>query len=153
MRIKTDVKPLNWTGVEHPRSATQLRAFPHTIMLTPPSTGVVSGVKHRAYLQKEPGSLLELRDLLRNEIIRGDEYLAQVQNDLHENRELLEQWAQYEVTCSFQPLDHLVQLVLAKESVEQFLINWLKRRRNRLATVLRKLKTGRGNPEKPRLRH
>lgn len=81
---------------------------------------------------ESPGELCER---LRNEINHGKEYLLQVQAELRENRQLLEQWAQYEQTCSLQPLDHLVECVRVKQSVEEFLTGWLKRHQQRLAKL------------------
>jgi hypothetical protein len=83
----------------------------------------------------------ELRDRLRNEINRGKEYLTQVQRELRESREVLEEWAQYEQTCSLHPLERLVQSALLKESVEQFLIGWLNRRERQLQQLTAKLET------------
>jgi hypothetical protein len=88
-------------------------------------------------------SMIELRDRLRNEINRGKEYLAQVRRELHDSREVLEEWAQYELTCSLHPLEHLVQSTLLKESVEQFLIGWLNRREMRLQQLTAKLESNR----------
>lgn len=91
------------------------------------------------FLEVLPGETLpELRERLRNEINHGREYLLRVQNELRENRRLLEQWAQYEQTCSLQPLDHLVQSVWLKQSVEKFLTGWLQRRQQELAKLERK---------------
>ncbi|HTL16141.1 MAG TPA: hypothetical protein VL793_02840 [Patescibacteria group bacterium] len=86
-------------------------------------------------------SLPDLRDRLRNEINHGREYLMQVQSELHENRALLEQWAQYEQACSLQPLDHLVQSASLKENVEKFLSGWLKRREKELGRVERRIRS------------
>jgi hypothetical protein len=88
-------------------------------------------------------TMTELRDRLRNEINRGKEYLAQVQRELHESREVLEEWAQYELTCALHPLEQLVQSALLKESVERFLIGWLNRREKQLQQLTAKLETDR----------
>ena len=91
--------------------------------------------------------MTEMRDRLRNEINRGKEYLGQVRRELRENREVLEEWAQYELTCSLHPLEHLVQSVWLKESVERFLISWLSRREKKLQQLSTKIQPrGQGAP-------
>src|SRR5689334_1442264 len=87
-----------------------------------------------------PGeSVAERAERIHGEISHGKEYLNQVQAELKEQRRLLEGWAQYERTCSLQPLDHLVQTFLLKQSVEKFLVGWLKRRQKELDKLERKL--------------
>lgn len=115
-------------------------------MANPP--GFVSGVpgvsrfQTAPFLEVLPGeSLPELRERLRNEINHGREYLFQVQSELRENRRLLEQWAQYEQTCSLQPLDHLVQSVWLKQAVAEFLTGWLTRRQKEFDKVARKVES------------
>lgn len=139
MRAKTDLNMLNWDNMKEHRQTKDSYEFPHTPLLAPLAR-VGSCMKPGVYQQtRQPASLLETRESLRNEISRGKEYLAQVQSQLSENRELLEHWAQYEVTCSVPPLDHLVQSVGLKCKVEQFLIGWLARKQKELASTSRRI--------------
>ena len=140
MCAKTDVNQFSWNDAEQQRLTDKLVEFPHTPLLVPVINAAVNPLKRRPYHQlPEPDSPIELRDSLAIEINRGKEYLLQVQNELRENRELLEQWSQYEVTCSLQPLDHLVQSMWLKSKVEQFLTGWLDRKQKKLKLVLRKI--------------
>jgi hypothetical protein len=139
----TDVNTLPWNNAEETAVTSDPEEFPHAPFLVPLTSAGASPLKPRVYHQL--GSPLELRDSLRNEINRGKEYLLQVQNELRQNREWLEQWAQYEVTCSLQPLDHLVQSVWLKSRVEQFLVGWLRRKQKKLSMVLRKIESMPGN--------
>ena len=153
MCAKTDVNAFAWNDAEQPRPVHDPEQFPHTPFLVPVTNAVVSPLKPRTYHQLvESVSPLEVRDSLRSEISRGKEYLLQVQNELRQNRELLERWSQYEVTCSLQPLDHLVQAVWLKSKVERFLIGWLDRKQKKLSMVQRKVEAMAANGRLPHVR-
>ena len=153
MCAKTDVNNFSWNDAEPLRPVRDPEQFPHTPFLVPVTNGIVSPLKPRAYHRlAESVSPLELRDLLRGEISRGKEYLVQVQTELRQNRELLEQWSQYEVTCSLQPLDHLVQSVWLKSKVERFLIGWVDRKQKKLSIVQRKIEGMADNGRLPHVR-
>ena len=141
MREGMDVNTLSWQDAA-PEIAT--KHFP-TLATPPKFVSSVPGVNRfntMPFLELLAGeSLPELRERLRNEINHGKEYLLQVQSELRENRGLLEQWAQYEQTCSLQPLDHLVQSVWLKQAVEEFLTGWLKRRQKEFDKVARKIES------------
>ena len=152
MRAKSDAKPLKWTDVQ-PRSAGQVGLLPQSALLSPGARSAPPAVSRFSgpfNLKRTPASPEEIRDFLREELSRGRDYLAQVQAELSKNRELLEQWDQYEATCSLRPLDHLVQCVVLKEKVEQFLIGWLQRRQKDLAVVSRQLDPKQGQAKKRR---
>jgi hypothetical protein len=133
MRKKIDITNLNWGEAARSRLAWPLHSFRH-IALTPLSPETGAEPHSRA---EPPGaeSAEKRRERLRNEIACGAEYLAEVQRELRENRELLEHWAEYEASCLLQPLDHLMQSVMLKERVEQFLLAWLERRQAELAKL------------------
>jgi hypothetical protein len=80
-------------------------------------------------------ALLGQQDLLREEIKRGTERLAQVRTALAERRLRLEEWPTYEQRCSAGCLPSLTEVVWADERLEQFLTAWLERRQKRLEAV------------------
>src|SRR5260221_5372594 len=131
MREKIHLDTPNWPDTPRPQNFGELhRAIPSAGGEVIPS-GLIEAIPRE--------TMTEMRDRLRNEINRGNEYLGQVRRELRENREVLEEWAQYELTCSLHPLEHLVQSVWLKESVEQFLIGWLSRRETKLQQLTTKL--------------
>jgi hypothetical protein len=80
-------------------------------------------------------ALLGQEDLLREEITRGKECLAQAQKELAESRMLLEEWPAYEERCGRNCLPCLTDSVSGKRRIERFLTGWLKRRQEQLAAV------------------
>ncbi len=89
---------------------------------------------------------------MRSEISHGREYLFQVRRQLKENRQLLEEWAQYEAACALQPLDHLVQSASLKGEVERFLVGWLERHQKQLEEVSHEMEQCRRATRKSRRR-
>jgi len=93
-----------------------------------------AGQKRRAALalQERWNSWLLEREVLREEIKRGRECLAQVQEELAKTRAGLEDWVLYERQCGKNPLFSSTESLGARERVEQFLPGWLRRREERL---------------------
>lgn len=90
-------------------------------------------------LQEQWNAWLAQRDQLRNEIKRGRECLEQTRKDLAAVHGGLEDWTGYERICGKNPLCDYMQTLAAKERVEQFLPDWLKRREEQLKVISRKL--------------
>ncbi len=80
-------------------------------------------------------TLLGQQELLREEIKRGTECLAQVQAELAESRSRLEEWPTYEKRCGRNCLPSLTETVRVNRRVECFLTGWLKRRQAQFAAV------------------
>lgn len=86
-------------------------------------------------LQQQWNAWLAQRDVLRSDIKRGRECLEQTHKELAGLRANLEDWAGYERICGRNPLLEYMQLLAAKERIEQFLPNWLNRREAQLNTL------------------
>jgi hypothetical protein len=137
MPAKIEVNPTARSLRPTERLIAPLHVLPPVVLL---ENGGASNRGRRCKAEsKTTQSPAQTCELLRNEIAHGQEYLAQVRRELSDQRELLEQWSQYEAACSLQPLDHLVQSAALKEAVEQFLIGWLNRRQRQLTAVSRQL--------------
>ena len=80
-------------------------------------------------------TLLGQKDLLRDEITRGKESLAQAQKELAESRSRLEEWPTYEERCGARCLPCLTESVADNRRIERFLNGWLARREKQLAVV------------------
>jgi len=93
-----------------------------------------AGEKRRAALalQERWNSWLLEREVLREEIKRGRECLAQVQEELAKTRAGLEDWVRYERECGKNPLFTSTESLGAKERVKEFLPGWLDRREEQL---------------------
>ena len=91
-------------------------------------------------LQDEWEALLAERELFRNDIQRGCECLDAVRRELATLRAQLAQWPTYERICGHNPLPDLVQSIIVKERIEEFLPNWIARREDQLATLNREMK-------------
>lgn len=83
-------------------------------------------------LQQQWESWLVQRELLRNEIKRGREFLEHVQQELTSLRGRLEDWPAYERICGRNPVLDYMEAITAQERVEHFLPAWLKRREAQL---------------------
>lgn len=83
-------------------------------------------------LQQEWDAWLAEREVLRGDIKRGRECLEHTHEELAGLRANLEDWAGYERICGRNPLLEYMQLLSAKERIEQFLPGWLKRREAQL---------------------
>jgi hypothetical protein len=90
-------------------------------------------------LQDQWNAWLTRRELLRGEIKRGKEFLHQVRQGLAAERTSLEDWAGYERICGKNPLPEYMHSICAKERIEQFLPNWLKRREQELHLLDRQM--------------
>lgn len=147
MREQMDVNTLSWND---PGQEPAAKRFSELAAFAAPGTAAIGLFNTASFADTLPGETLpELGERLRTEMNRGREYLLQVQIELGENRRLLEQWAQYEQTCSVQPLDHLVQSVYLKQAVEKFLVGWLKRRKKDLDRLERELASAGKNLKRP----
>jgi hypothetical protein len=93
-----------------------------------------AGEKRRAALalQERWNSWLLEREMLCEEIKRGRECLAQVQEELAKTRAGLEDWVRYEQQCGKNPLFSSTESLGAKERVKDFLPGWLGRREEQL---------------------
>lgn len=80
-------------------------------------------------------ALLGQKDLLREDLKRGQECLNLARSELAENRSQLEEWPAYEGRCGGNCLPHLTESVAANRRVERFLTAWLRRRQDQLAAV------------------
>jgi hypothetical protein len=90
-------------------------------------------------LQEQWDVLFSAREELRNEIKRGRECLEQIQKELASMRGELDNWASFEKTCGKNPLLDYADKIAAKERIQQFLPEWIKRRESQLAAVCRDL--------------
>lgn len=86
-------------------------------------------------LQQQWDAWLAQREVLCGDIKRGRECLEQTHKELAGLRTNLEDWAGYERICGRNPLLENMQLLAAKERIEQFLPGWLKRREAQLHTL------------------
>jgi hypothetical protein len=98
------------------------------------SNGTPAAEQRRAALalQQQWDAWLCEREVLRGDIKRGRECLEHTQNELAGLRANLEDWVGYERICGRSPLLEYMQLLSAKERIEQFLPEWLKRREAQL---------------------
>jgi hypothetical protein len=92
-------------------------------------------------LQDRWNSWLGQREVLREEIKRGREYLEQAQQELNSIRAGLEEWTGYERECGKNPLLQYTQSLTAKEQVVEFLPSWLKRREERLTALIAEMES------------
>jgi len=90
-------------------------------------------------LQERWSSCLLQRELLRDEIKRGKECLAQVREELAGLHLRLEDWPAYERECGKNPLFRLTKALSVTERVEEFLPGWLERRESKLQALIREM--------------
>jgi hypothetical protein len=83
-------------------------------------------------LQQQWDAWLAQREVLSTDIKRGRECLEYTHKELARLRANLEDWAGYERICGHNPLLEYMQLLAARERIEQFLPDWLKRREAQL---------------------
>ncbi len=86
-------------------------------------------------LQEQWNTWLAQRDLLRTEIKRGKECLEQIEKELAALRVRLEEWPSYERHCGVNPLLDYAQSISAKERLQKFLPDWIRRREQQLAAL------------------
>lgn len=86
-------------------------------------------------LEMQWNALLGQEELLREEIRRGNECLAQARSELTESRSQLEEWPAFERRCGGHSLPRLTESVVANRRVERFLNAWLRQRQSRLEAV------------------
>ena len=96
-----------------------------------------SEVKRQAALalQEQWESWLVQRELLRNEIKRGQEFLDNIHKEVSNLRARLEEWPAYERICGRNPVLDYMEAIAAHERVGQFLPEWLRRREAQLNTL------------------
>ena len=92
-------------------------------------------------LQERWNAWLGKREVLREEIKRGRDYLQQAQQELNAIRAGLEEWTGYERECGENPLLQYTQSLAAKEQVVEFLPSWLKRREERLTALIAEMES------------
>jgi hypothetical protein len=80
-------------------------------------------------------TLLGQEDLLREEIARGKQCLAQARKELADSRSRLEEWPTYEDRCGVHCLPCLTESVARNRRIERFLNGWLARRKKQLTEV------------------
>ena len=97
-----------------------------------PRAGAQAERRAALVLQQQWNAWLDERDVLINEIKRGNECLAQIQEELGDMRVRLEEWAAYERHCGKNPLFDFMQSIATKERLERFLPRWLARREAQL---------------------
>ena len=90
-------------------------------------------------LQDEWEAWLIQREFLRSDAQRGRECLQQVRRELDSLRTELNHWAAYERICGHNPLSDLVQSLVVKERIAQFLPEWIKQREDQIAALTRKM--------------
>ncbi len=90
-------------------------------------------------LQEKWESWLVHRELLRNDLKRGNELLQHTRQELTRLRSQLEEWTAYERVCGKNPILDYMESIAAQERVEQFLPLWLKRRAAELKTLTHSL--------------
>ena len=90
-------------------------------------------------LQDEWEASLVQREFLKNDVQRGRECLQQVRRELESLRAELSDWAAYERICGHNPLPDLVQALVVKERIEQFLPEWIKQQEEQIAALTRKM--------------
>ena len=110
----------------------------HTGLLASPA-GSEERCRAALALQEKWESWLVRRELLRNDLKRGNELLQHTRQELAGLRSQLEEWTGYERICGKNPILSYMQSIAAQEQVEQFLPLWLKRREAELATLTRSL--------------
>jgi len=90
-------------------------------------------------LQKRWETWLNERESLRDDIKRGTEYLDETRLAQKQALEGLERWSEYESLCGKNPLFHYTETMVINERIERFLPNWLNKREERLAKVMREM--------------
>ncbi|HSU54547.1 MAG TPA: hypothetical protein VLT36_10845 [Candidatus Dormibacteraeota bacterium] len=88
-------------------------------------------------LQEKWNSWLAEREVLRDEIRRGKEFLDYVEQEMASALARLEDWPAYERQCGKNPLVRDTQSLSTHERIQQFLPGWLRRREERLNALLR----------------
>lgn len=106
-----------------------------------PDARATSEAKHRTESGREADRNTRLiqREMLHSQIKRGEEYLEQVRKELAAVRADLEQWTEYERICGRNPLADYLQSISTKEQIAKFLPGWLKRQREQLQSLSRKM--------------
>jgi len=92
-------------------------------------------------LQDEWEALSAQREFLKNDVQRGRDCLQQVRCELNTLRTQLHDWAAYERICGRNPLPDLVQALVVKERMEQFLPTWIKSQEEQVAALTKKMET------------
>ena len=98
----------------------------------------VNGVQERRAaiaLQQQWDAWLAQREVLSSDIKRGRECLENTHKELASLHATLEDWAGYERICGRNPLLEYMQLLAARERIEEFLPGWLKRREAKLQAL------------------
>lgn len=90
-------------------------------------------------LQQQWNDWLSQREVLGGDIKRGREFLEHTRRELAGLRANLDDWAGYERICGHNPLLEYMQLLSAKERIEQFLPGWLQRREAQLHALNHKM--------------
>jgi len=94
--------------------------------------------------QKATNSLANQHEVLLSQIKRGEECLDQIRRELATTQADLEEWPAYERICGANPLADYLQSIAAKEQIVKFLPGWLKRQREQLQNLNRKMAAGAG---------
>jgi len=148
MSARMQAETLEWSEATTPTGSEQiteievqslLRNLDHRNLVTPlrEQAGLTAnhgdGVCARQWraalaLQHHWDAWLAQREVLRSDIKRGRECLEHTHKELAGLRANLEDWVGYERICGRNPLPEDMQLLAAKERIEQFLPGWLKRR-------------------------
>jgi len=94
-----------------------------------------SQLRNAVLLQDQWEAWQTERELLRNDTRRGRECLEGVRAELAQLRSQLADWADYERICGKNPLSTLMQAIIEKERIEQFLPAWIENREKQLAAL------------------
>lgn len=89
----------------------------------------------RVSRQQPSATWSENKDLLCDDIRRGQECLTRVRREISVLEAKMEDWPEFEKVCGKNPLPDYMQMLSDKERVERFLVLWLKRREKRLHTA------------------
>src|SRR5262245_12396281 len=79
-------------------------------------------------LQDEWEASLVQREFLKNDVQRGRECLQKVRGEIESLRAQLNDWAAYERICGQNPLSDLMEALVVKERIAEFLPQWIKER-------------------------
>ena len=152
MSARMQLERLEWSEATMPAGSEQitevevqslLRNLDHRNLVTPlreqagltanGGNGACAELRRAALaLQQQWDAWLAQREVLCGDIKRGRGCLEHTQKELAGLRGNLEDWAGYERICGRNPLLEYMQLLAARERIEQFLPEWLKRREAQL---------------------
>jgi len=90
-------------------------------------------------LQEKWEAWLLEREVFRNDIQRGRECLQEIRTELVSLRAQLADWPACERICGHNPLSELLQSIVTKERIEEFLPIWLENREQQLAALKLKM--------------